>query len=145
MTINSPSRESCATVVEITTKLFQSAFSTLRSLKRLRLELPGCIFCVDAQLTFPTNYFFMSRFIPFSSWWGISGNIEQRNKGSDVRFDSISFLTLIQLVFDMFAFTDNDKVIDQIITNNREVINKITYKGVNRLIWLTYRLLSLYR
>ena len=37
-------------------------------------------------------------------------------------------------MFDMFAFTDNDKVIDQIITNNREVINKITYKGVNRLI-----------
>ena len=25
----------------------------------------------------------------------------------------------------MFAFTDNDKVIDQIITNNREVINKL--------------------
>ena len=25
----------------------------------------------------------------------------------------------------MFAFTDNDKVIDQIIRNNREVINKL--------------------
>ena len=28
----------------------------------------------------------------------------------------------------MFAFTDNDKVIDQIITNNREIINKLYLK-----------------
>ena len=27
--------------------------------------------------------------------------------------------------FDMFAFTDNDKVVDQIIANDREVINKL--------------------
>ena len=32
------------------------------------------------------------------------------------------FLTLIQLIFDMFTLTDNDEVIDQIIANNREII-----------------------
>ena len=31
----------------------------------------------------------MLGFFPFVSWWGIFANIEQRKKGSDVRFDGI--------------------------------------------------------
>ena len=35
---------------------------------------------------------------------------------------AVSFLTLIQLIFDMVTLTDNDEVMDQIITNNTEII-----------------------
>ena len=60
----------------------------------------------------------MLGFFPFYSWWGTPANIEQ----ALTLCLAVSFLTLIHLIFDMFTLTDNDEVIDQIITNNREII-----------------------
>ena len=60
----------------------------------------------------------MLGFFPFLSWWGILANIEQ----ALTLCLAVSFLTLIQLIFDMATLTDNDEVMDQIITNNSEII-----------------------
>ena len=61
----------------------------------------------------------MLGFFPFLSWWGTPANIEQ---ALTLCF-AVSFLTLmIQLIFDMFTLTDNYEVIDQMITNNTEIL-----------------------
>ena len=60
-------------------------------------------------------------FFPFLSSLPISSSVRKALR----LCLAISFLTFIQLVFDLLAFTDNNKVIDQIITDNREITNKL--------------------
>ena len=59
----------------------------------------------------------MLGFFPFLSWWGILANIAQRKKGSHVMFGGI--------FFNIDSQTANFRCFDQIITNNREIKNKL--------------------
>ena len=65
----------------------------------------------------------MLGFSPFS-WSGTPANIEQGKKGSDVMFGSI-FSNIDSANFRYVCFHRYDEVIDQIITNNREIISKL--------------------
>ena len=65
----------------------------------------------------------MLGFSPFS-WSGTPANIDQGKKGSDVMFGSI-FSNIDSANFRYVCFHRYDEVIDQIITNNREIISKL--------------------
>ena len=91
-------KSDCTTVVEIPTNYFKVHSSICVPKKHFWLGLPGRILRTWVGLISRyNNFFFMLGFFPFLSWWGILANIEQRKKGCL----AISFLTLIQLVFDL--------------------------------------------
>ena len=93
-----------------TNKLFQSAFINLRSYKHFGLGLPGWNLRTWVGLINRyNNFFFMLGFFPFLSWWGmVSLPISSSERKALTLCLAVSFLTLIQLVFDLLAFTDNN-------------------------------------
>ena len=91
-----------------TNKLFQSTFINLRSWKHFRLGLRGWILSTWVRLINRyNNFFFMLGFFPFYHGEA-SLPISSSERKALTLCLAVSFLTLIQLVFDLLAFTDNN-------------------------------------